>query len=130
MSDVGPPVDTLEAPHEPSVPGSNSLWMWVVVLGGPVVWIVHFMAVYLAAEAVCTPDRVGGDQPWSDGTLQTFIVAATAAACALCVADGSYSWRRARAEGPRLWWVGLVLAVGSAASVVAVGLPALLVGPC
>ena len=130
MSNVPPPVDTLEAPHEPTVPAPSSLWLWVVVLGGPAVWFTHFMVVYLAAEAVCTPARVGSEQPWSDGTLNTFIAAATGVAVALCVADALYAWRRMRGEGPALWWVGLVLAVGSAVSIVAVGLPALMVGPC
>lgn len=130
MSDAPPPVDTLEAPHEPTVPAPTSLWLWVVVLGGPVVWITHFMAVYLAAEAVCTPDRVGGEQPWSDGTLIAFVVAATVVAVLLCVVGGLYSYRRMRREGPALWWVGLLLAAGSAASIVAVGVSAVLVGPC
>jgi hypothetical protein len=130
MSDAPPPVDTLEAPHEPSVPAPTSLWLWVVVLGGPATWIVHFMIVYLAAEAVCTPERVGGEQPWSDVTLNRFIVAATAVAFTVCLVDGMYAWRRVRAEGPRLRWVGVVLAIGSAASVAAVGVPALAVGSC
>jgi hypothetical protein len=130
MSDVPPPVDTLEAPHEPTVPAPTSLWLWVVVLGGPVVWINHFMVVYLAAEAVCTPERVGGEQPFSDSALIAFIVAATVIAVALCVVDGLYSYWRMRREGPALWWVGVLLAAGSAVSIVAVGVPAVLVGPC
>jgi heme/copper-type cytochrome/quinol oxidase subunit 2 len=112
------------------VPAPSSIWLWVVVLGGPVVWIVHFMVVYLAAEAVCTPGRVGGDRPWSDDQLDVFIVAATAIAVAVCAIAGSIARRRVRAEGRHLWWVGVVLAIGAAASVIAVGAPALAVGTC
>lgn len=125
------PVDTLEAPHEPVVPAPSSWRLWVLLLGGPALWFGHFMVVYLTAEAVCTPDLIGGEQPWSDGTLDGFVLATTAIAVVLCLAVALLAWRRSRRE-PRqwLWWVSITLAIGSALSVVAVGIPVLVVGTC
>ena len=80
MSTSNRPVDTLEAPHEPVVPAPSSWRLWVLLLGGPALWFVHFMVVYLTAEAVCTPKLIGDEQPWSDATLDTFVVVATVVA--------------------------------------------------
>jgi hypothetical protein len=80
-----PPVD---APHEPIVPAPSSWRLWVVLLGGPAAWFVHFMGVYLTAEAVCTPPLVGSEQPWSDTALDTFVLVATIAFALVCVALG------------------------------------------
>jgi hypothetical protein len=123
-----PPVD---APHEPIVPAPSSWRLWVVLLGGPAAWFVHFMGVYLTAEAVCTPPLVGSEQPWSDTALDTFVLVATIAFALVCVALGIIATVALRREPQQwLWWVAIVLAVGSCAAVLAVGLPSLVVGPC
>jgi drug/metabolite transporter (DMT)-like permease len=130
VSDVStrPPVD---APHEPLVPAPSSWRLWVVLLGGPAAWLVHFMVVYLAAEAVCTPPLVGSEQPWSDATLDTFVFVATVAVAVACIALAVVATVALRREPQQwLWWVGIVLAVGSCVAVLAVGLPSLVVGPC
>jgi hypothetical protein len=125
---IRPPVD---APHEPTVPAPSSWRLWVVLLGGPAMWIGHFMIVYLTAEAVCTPPLVGSEQPWSDTTLDTFVLVATIVAGLACLALAVIAGVALRREPEQwLWWVGLTLAVGSFASVLAVGLPSLAVGPC
>lgn len=125
------PVDTLEAPHEPVVPAPSSWRLWVLLLGGPSLWFAHFMIVYLAAEAVCTPKLIGDDQPWSDATLDRFVVASTVVAVSLCLAVATLSWRRLRREpGQWLWWVSITLGIGSALSVIAVGSSTLVVGGC
>lgn len=131
VSDPKPPVDTLEAPHEPVVPAPSSWRLWLLLLGGPTIWFGHFMVVYLAAEAVCTPKLIGDEQPWTDATLDGFVVVATVVAVVLCLIVSGLSYRRLRRE-PRqwLWWVSVVLALGSALSVMAVGVPALAVGTC
>lgn len=131
MSTSRPPVDTLEAPHEPVVPAPSSWRLWALLLGGPVVWFTHFMVVYLTAEAVCTPKLIGEEQPWSDAALDGFVLVATAVAVAACMVVALLSSRRLRRE-PRqwLWWVSITLGIGSALSVVAVGLPVLVVGTC
>ena len=131
MSTANRPVDTLEAPHEPVVPAPSSWRLWVLLLGGPALWFVHFMVVYLTAEAVCTPKLIGDEQPWSDATLDTFVVVATVVAVGSCLAVSVLSWRRLRREPAQwLWWVAIALGVGCALSVVAVGLPVLVVGTC
>jgi hypothetical protein len=123
-----PPVD---APHEPIVPAPSSWRLWVVLLGGPAAWFVHFVGVYLTAEAVCTPPLVGSEQPWSDTALDTFVLVATIAFALVCVALGIIATVALRREPQQwLWWVAIVLAVGSCAAVLAVGLPSLVVGPC
>lgn len=131
MSVSDRPVDTLEEPHEPVVPAPSSWRLWVLLLGGPSLWFAHFMVVYLTAEAVCTPKLVGAEQPWSDATLDGFVVVATIVAVALCLAVSLLSWRRLRREPAQwLWWVSIVLGIGSALTVVAVGVPVLAVGTC
>ena len=130
MSNVStrPPVD---APHEPIVPAPSSWRLWVVLLGGPAAWFAHFMAVYLTAEAVCTPPLVGSEQPWSDTTLDTFVLIATIVVALTCVAVAVVATVALRREPHQwLWWVAIVLAVGSCLAVLAVGLPSLVVGPC
>lgn len=130
MSEIPPPVDTLEHPHEPTVPARSSIGVWVALLGGPVVWFAHFMVVYLVAEAVCTPSMVGAEQPWSDAALIGFVVAATVVAVCLCGAVGLHAWKRVDADERTLRAAGVALAIGSAATVIAVGIPAVLLGPC
>lgn len=130
MSSVPPPVDTLEPPHEPVVPAPWSIGLWIAMLAGPVIWFAHFMGVYLLAEAVCTPEMVGGDQPWSDTALAIAIVAVTVAAVALCAVAGVYSWRRTWSADAGLRGVGVALAIGSTAAILAVGLSVTLLEPC
>ncbi|MEZ5263492.1 MAG: hypothetical protein R2755_17390 [Acidimicrobiales bacterium] len=36
--------------------------LWVVLLGGPLVWLAHFALTYLVAEAGCTGDGPGLDR--------------------------------------------------------------------
>lgn len=123
-----PPVD---APYEPIVPAPSSWRLWVVFLGGPATWFVHFMIVYLTAEAVCTPPLVGSEQPWSDTALDTFVLIATVVAAVACIALALVATVAGRREPEQwLWWVSAVLATGSCVAVLAVGLPSLVVGPC
>ena len=44
---------TDEHPIERIPDAPSTLGRWVVALGGPAVWITHFMVVYLAAEVSC-----------------------------------------------------------------------------
>ena len=131
MSTADRPVDTLEAPHEPVVPAPSSWRLWALLLGGPSLWFVHFMVVYLTAEAVCTPKLIGDEQPWSDAALDGFIVVATVVAVLLCLVVSALSSRRLRREPQQwLWWVALVLGIGSAMTVAAVGFSSLVVATC
>lgn len=74
---------------------------WVLFLAGPVIWITHFMVVYLVAEAGCTGDRALLD--WFDPPVPV-VVTWVATALAVPAAAGAAvwawrSWRRGEA-GP------------------------------
>jgi hypothetical protein len=72
--------------------------VWLVFLGGPVLWFSHFVVVYLVAEAGCTGDGPGlraFNPPVPKGvTLAATAVAA--AGCLLFAAWGRRRWRAAR----------------------------------
>jgi hypothetical protein len=109
----------------------SSRVIWVAFLGGPVVWITHFMVVYLVAETGCSGDGRGFelfDPPVPAATT----LAATGLAVLACVGFAVWSYRRWRAafEGPgaadgTMAFIGFLLALFSAVAVVFVGLPAL-----
>lgn len=114
-------------PDEPSTFGR-----WVVAVGGPAVWITHFMVVYLAAETSCAGSAT---DEWSfvgEGTMVAFTVVATVLATVAC-AGLSVVARRRMQTGERetvdLATIGFLLSVGSAFGVVAVGAPALFLSP-
>lgn len=123
------PVDTRTAPHEPAVWSRSTVRFWMLLLAGPVIWIVHFAVVYLAAEAACTPAT-----EWpavGERTLRRFVVVATIVAALLCLAVAAVAWRvRREPEASPLHRASGVLAIGSFLSVIAVGAPVLVLGPC
>ena len=125
------PVDTLVPPHEPFVVTPSTIGTWVLTLAGPVVWIVHFGLVYLTAEATCEALRTDDMRFAGEVTLEWIVVIATAVAVLTCAAAGVAAWRR-RDDPAReaMMTIGTLLSVGAAASVLAVGLPVLVVGPC
>lgn len=121
------PVDTLVEPHEPSVDRRSTVGVWALVLAGPILALTHFWLVYLLAEATCAAER--DDSMWFVGPdrLTGAVVAATAigSAGSLLAAWAAHSFSKrplARA--------GVLLAIGSAATIAAVGLPALALAPC
>lgn len=125
------PVDTLEAPHEPAVWTRSTRRFWAVLLAGPVIWIVHFAVVYLAAETVCTPAVSDRWPALDEGSLECFVVVATVVAALGCAVAAVVAWRATREPGASpLHRASVVLAVGSFASVLAVGGPVLVLGPC
>ena len=118
---------------------------WVVLLGGPVLWFSHFMAVYLVAEAGCTGDGPGltaFDPP----VPAAVTLAATGVAAVGCLAFAAWAHRRwaaarrgatgddsgvlsgahgGRDRGGALAFVSVLLALFSFVAVLFVGLPAL-----
>ena len=118
---------------------------WVVFLGGPVIWITHFMLVYLVTEAGCSGDGRGFelfDPPVPAATT----LAATGVAAVGCVAFAAWAYRRwqgarpgpaadeaAELAGPlpesnrggSLDFAGFLLSLFSFVAVLFVGLPAL-----
>lgn len=115
---------------------------WVVLLAGPVVWAVHFVVVYLVAEAGCTGsgpglEAFGPPVP----SVVTFV--ATVVAVLACLGVGGWAWRL-RGRGPgglaadesaavernrALMTIGLLLALLSAVAVIFVAAPAVWL-PC
>jgi uncharacterized membrane protein len=114
-------------PDEPSTFGR-----WVVAVGGPAVWITHFMAVYLVAEASCAGLET---DEWSfigEGSVVAFVVAATVVAALACAALAVLARRRMRADDREtvdFATIGFLLSIGSIIGVVAVGAPALFLSP-
>jgi heme/copper-type cytochrome/quinol oxidase subunit 2 len=125
------PVDTLGPPHEPAVWTRSTRRFWAILLAGPVIWIVHFAVVYLAAETACTPAVADRWPALDESSLERFVVIATIIAALGCAAAAVVAWRsmRAPAASP-LHRASVVLAIGSFASVIAVGGPVLVLDPC
>lgn len=115
---------------------------WVVLLGGPVVWALHFVVVYLVAEAGCTGSGPGLDA-FDPPVPSVVTLVATVVAVLACLGVGAWAWRL-RARGPgglasdeaaavernrTLMMAGLLLALLSAMAVVFVAVPAVWL-PC
>ncbi len=122
--------------------------LWVVFLAGPVIWLAHFMLVYLVVEAGCTGDGPGLellDPPVSHAVT----IVATAAGALACLASARWAYRRWRSPSPvaraasrtelsrgleenvrSLAFAGFVLAMLSFVAIVFVGLPALFLPGC
>lgn len=125
------PVDTLDAPHEPAAWTRPSVRLWIMLLSGPVVWIVHFAIVYLTVEAACAPAVHGRWSVLDERSLRVFVVVATVVAALACVVTAFAVRRVARRPGASpLCRAAVVLAAGSCVSVLAVGAPVLVLGPC
>jgi hypothetical protein len=109
---------------------AGSAPLWTALLAGPVLWIVHFAVVYLAAEVACRDDgtRVAGMHA---ATLITLTATAAALGAIATAAALTERQRRRTDHGdPQIMIVGLALDVLFAASVLAVGVPALVLDPC
>ena len=121
----------IDAPGEPAVRTPSTIGMWVVVLFGPAVWIVHFMVVYLAAEASCESARSAGMSFLGETGLRVGIVAVTAIAVAALAAVAWVTWRRSLVpdETP-MYRVGLLLAALFTLATLVVGLTPLVLDPC
>lgn len=69
--------------------------VWVLFLAGPVIWSLHFVSVYVVAEAVCA---TGGFDARVVGlrVLSFITVAATLIAVAAIAFFAAHAWRRWR----------------------------------
>jgi hypothetical protein len=123
-----PPTDTLREPHEPLVDTPGTAGIWAVALAGPVLAMSHFWFVYLAAEATCEAERAAGMWFLDPDSLTWLILVATGVGVLAALAAAWIGWR---SIGTRmLATVGTLMSVGSAATILAVGLPALVLAPC
>ncbi len=115
---------------------------WVVLLGGPVIWLTHFMVVYLATEAGCAGGGPGlrAFDPPVPAALTLIATAMAAPGCLMFAAWARRRWSAgggAEADDPgratgahqhrqdgTLAFVSLLLALFSFVAVLFVGLPA------
>ncbi|MDY7101418.1 MAG: hypothetical protein S0880_09550 [Actinomycetota bacterium] len=137
-------------PYPVDVSGDRrARWIWPVLLGGPVIWFVHFMVVYLVAEAGCTGSG-DGLSAFGPPVPRIVSVVATAVAVLACLALAVVAHRRRREQrveagreagdrdpsGPAgrdradLFTAAMILSLLSAGSVLAVGLPAPFLAAC
>jgi hypothetical protein len=119
-------------------------------VAGPVIWSVHFMVVYLVTEAGC-----GGEGPgltlFDPPVPRIVTLAVTAAAAVAALVCARWSFRRWRADGAEpaadeapdlagghqdrdrggtLAFAGFLLSLLSVATILFVGLPALVLPSC
>lgn len=114
-------------PDEPSTFGR-----WAVAIGGPAVWITHFMVVYLAGEITCVSRLTNEWTPLGGDALVVITVVATIAAVLACGALAVVARRRIAGtdrETIDFAFLGFLLSIGSIIGVVAVGAPALVLTP-
>lgn len=123
------PHETVEEP--PDAP--STIRLWVLLLAGPVLWIAHFMVVYLFAEAACAA-RDSDDLAFpGTGAIAAVVVVSTVVAAGVAGLATVASWRGTRgrrADATSLGWAGVLLGALSVLSILAVGLPALALDPC
>jgi hypothetical protein len=115
-----------------------------VFLAGPVIWSVHFLAVYLVVEAGCTGDGPGLDL--FDPPVPTVLtLVATAVAALACLGTAAWGYRRWRARsseelpdsgvdsadrGGSLAFAGFLMSLLGVVAVLLIGLPALVLPAC
>lgn len=108
--------------------------VWMLLLGGPVIWFVHFMAVYLAAEIGCKLVRFDIALLGVPGVSVVTIGATVLAEVALVVATARalQRWRRGRGAGEeaKVAFAGILLGAFSVIAVVFTAVPALVLQPC
>lgn len=121
---------------------SSSRMIWVFFLAGPVIWIVHFMAVYLLAEAACAAGA-GGPRllGFSLLALVTLVATVLAVGAAGVLAMRAYQIWRGRTDASSDWLAGAERDAGLAllgwllgaffvVAILFVGVPAAFLDPC
>lgn len=116
-------VDVVDLPED-----APSRRLFAVLLGGPVLWALHFVAVYLYGEAWCV---AGGhdDVVLGLAEVDAVIALATVVATAGTAAVGLVAWRRWRGAGSELALAGLVLAGMSAFAILLLAASAMVLDP-
>ncbi len=122
--------------------------LWGLLLGGPVLWISHFMFVYLVAEAGCSGDGPGLElfDPPLPRTVTLVATALAAAACIPLAAGALHRWRQATQQAAgdddepdeigkgagrgTVPFAGFLLSAFSIVAIVSVGLPAAFLPAC
>lgn len=119
---------TDERPIEQIPDDPSTFGRWVVAVGGPAVWISHFMVVYLASELTCVNRLTNEWTPLSGDALVVITVVTTVLAVLACAALAVVGRRRMRGtdrETIDFSFLGFLLSIGSIIGVVTVAAPAL-----
>ncbi len=125
------PIDTATAPHEPAVRSPSTIGLWLLVLAGPGLWIIHFWTVYLAAEASCAADAAPEMSFIGTSGTETLIIIATLVGIVLCGAAAAVCRQRSSdPTAPGLLRVGTLLALLSGVAIFMVGVPVLALPLC
>jgi hypothetical protein len=122
----------------------NQRWsewaLWYGLLGGPVIYSLHFLAVYWIAEVACQADllryQVWGVEAISFWVLLLTVVGAALTGYGALLAYGN--WRRTRdneaqnlpSYPPFMAFIGLWLSAGFTVTILLTGLPALFLVLC
>jgi hypothetical protein len=115
---------------------------WLLLLAGPVLWALHFMAVYLVAEAACSAGDSTAEVlglPWL--SFVTVVATVVAAAATLILSVVAWRYWRARTDDPTGWIAGdernaglalggFLLGLMFTVAILFVGLPAAFLDPC
>ena len=123
--------------------------IWAVLLAGPVIMITHFLLVYIVAEAGCTAagQALAAFDPPAPAIVTAVATAVAAAACIAVIRWATTWWRDPRPDlepSPTggdlqgdereafraLGFIGLLLAVLSLLTVLAVGVSGLVFAGC
>lgn len=111
----------------------STIRVWLQLVIGPVLWISHFMAVYLFAEAACVA-RESEELPVpGSGAIGPVVVVVTVVAALLTVAAAAWAVRsakRSHGDAAVMAWTGTLLAGMSVVAILAVGVPAAALDPC
>ncbi len=125
------PIDTATAPYEPAVRSASTVGLWILVLAGPGLWIVHFWIVYLSAEASCAADAAPEMSFIGTGGTATLTIVATMVGVVLCGVAAVGCHRRSSAPAaPGLLRAGTLLALLSGVAIFLVGVPVLALPLC
>lgn len=136
MSSEQPMTGTPDHPIEQIPRDPSTARDWLVMLGGPTIWITHFMVVYLVAEAACVPTASDQYRIFG-GSIVAVTVVATVVAAAGCAGLAWVARLRRRHPDRRggtgyqsdMAGAGFLLALGGLIGVLAVGAPAAYLSP-
>ena len=126
---LAPPGENVEEPPR----ARSTIRLWVHLLIGPVLWISHFMVVYLFAEAACVARESDALPVPGSSSIGPVVVIATVVGAALAVAATGWTLRtakRSQGDASAMAWAGTLLAAMSVIAILAVGLPAAALDPC
>ena len=86
---------------------------WLLLLGGPLIWTAHFLAIYIATSA--SHVAVGS----TSGVTRIAIIALSVGAVAAALLLATHAWRRPHADAQNAFWRTISLA-GALLAIIAI----------